>query len=377
MLNKEHPNIAAMRAGKAALDDMLRRGTATDAEIDTAKKGLEETERYVQQKAVAGNRNIIAKLNALGGPYDNNYDNEDDWDGDRDNIASEKAAIARSFMRKQPYQARISRKAISAGALNLTHTAVGPFGAPVGAAATSLRDLFPTQVVDTPTIRYYKIGPVTGGPDIVAEGALKPEMVPILAAKDESMVKLAGRFVATYEFLDDAPELAKEVLKQALFQLLARENKLVLDRMNDASGIVAASGTKATALETIATQVGVQESVNGLTPECIVINPADLAVMRMTKASGSGEFLLGDPLSAGQSSGIFGIPVISTPSLTAGTVWLVRREAGIFYERQSCTIMTAPSGDDFDHNRVTTVIEERVLPVIVQPSLLTRITLTA
>ena len=96
MLNKEHPNIAAMRAGKAALDDMLRRGTATDAEIDTAKKGLEETERYVQQKAVAGNRNIIAKLNALGGPYDNNYDNEDDWDGDRDNIASEKAAIQAS-----------------------------------------------------------------------------------------------------------------------------------------------------------------------------------------------------------------------------------------------------------------------------------------
>lgn len=34
-----------------------------------------------------------------------------------------------------------------------------------------------------------------------------------------------------------------------------------------------------------------------------------------------------------------------------------------------------PSGDDFDHIRVTTVIEERVLPVITQPSMLTRITL--
>lgn len=34
------------------------------------------------------------------------------------------------------------------------------------------------------------------------------------------------------------------------------------------------------------------------------------------------------------------------------------------------------SGDDFDRNKTTTVIEERVLPVIEQPGLLTKITLT-
>lgn len=250
----------------------------------------------------------------------------------------------------------------------------GAVSAPVSTAVVSLRSLFPVEAVETPVIRYYKVSAPTGGPDVVAEGALKPDIINDVVPVDGTVVKLAGKFKITMELDRDVPDVVNELLAQAGRALITRENTLVLSTMAGASGIATATGLKSAALETIATAIGGQEALNGVTPAAIVMNPADLAMIRVQKSSGSGEFVL-DPLSAAPAN-IFGIPVLSTPSLTSGTVWLASGAAGKFYERDKPEIVTGASGDDLDYNKLTVIIEERVLPVIYQPSMLTKITLT-
>lgn len=288
-------------------------------------------------------------------------------------FTEEKGALLKSLRNRSPYTAHVERKALSTVGLSLPSSGEGVAGAQPGTAATALRDLFQQIPTESPTIRYYVVGPVTGGPDVVAEGALKPEMVGQVTPKDAAMVKLAGRFVHTTEMDDDAPFILSEIFRQALLTLVRRENQLVLDTMDAATGVATAEGPAAKALDAIAGAIGFQESVNGLTPDALVINPVDLAALRTVKSSGSGEYTL-DPLGSGPAA-IFGVPVLPTPALEAGTVWLLRKEAGLFYQRKQVAIVSAPAGDDMNYNRVTTVVEERVLPVITQPGLLTKITL--
>ena len=256
----------------------------------------------------------------------------------------------------------------------LTVWSPGAVSVPVSTSVVSLRSLFPVEQVDSPVVRYYRVSAPTGGPDITAEGALKPDILNDVTPVDGTVVKIAGKFRITMELDRDVPSVVEELLAQAGRALITRENMLTLTTMAGTSGIATATGLKTAALETIATAVGGQEALNGVTPAVIVMNPADLAMIRVQKSSGSGEFVL-DPLSAAPAN-IFGIPVLSTPSLASGTVWLASGAAGKFYERDAPQITTGLSGDDMDYNKLTVVIEERVLPVIYQPSMLTKITLT-
>lgn len=292
-----------------------------------------------------------------------------------EDLAEQKSALLKAYRTKQPVQVQVPRKSLTTTGLSLLPGAPQVVGANVANAVVALRDLFRQESTESPVVRYYTVGATSGGPGIVGEGELKPEMQNVITAEDGQMVKLAGRFVHTTEFDEDAEWLAVEILNQAVLALIARENKLVVDTMAGASGVVTATGAKADALEVIASAIGGQESLNGVTPSAIVLHPTDYAAIRMAKSTGSGEYVVGDPLSAAPP-GLLGIPVKSTPAVAAGTVWLTRPEAGVFYQRKACTITSMPSNDDFDHNRVTTIIEERVLPAITQPSLLTRITLT-
>lgn len=94
--------------------------------------------------------------------------------------------------------------------------------------------------------------------------------------------------------------------------------------MTAASGVLTASGTMAAALDVLAGAIGTQQSVNGVTPDAVILNPVDLAKLRTSKSSGSGEYQLGDPMTAGAAT-LWGIPVLPTPAAAAGTVWLARR----------------------------------------------------
>lgn len=311
MFNLKEQRAAALKAARTIAESAQAEGRDfTTSELAEVKGHLATAESLAEKiKAAAPSDELMERLKGLGGGSS--------MDADPVTVTEQKAALARAIATKSPLQVGIPRKALGTAGLNLPGEGNAVFGAPGnGPAAVSLRDLFPVVETESPVIRYYTLGELSGGPDIVEEGGLKPEIVSTVTPHDASMVKLAGRVVHTTEFDEDASTVATEFMRQALMQLVRRENQLVLDQMDAASGVLTASGDVAKPLDAIATAIGEQEALNGFTPERIVLHPADLAAMRLSKSTGSGEYVL-DPLATGPAT-VFGVPVMVTPAIGKG-----------------------------------------------------------
>lgn len=243
-----------------------------------------------------------------------------------------------------------------------------------GVAATALRDLLASAQTATGAIRYYQIG---GGEtaEIVAEGALKPDLGASVTGHNVELKKIATTFQYTDEFKDDAGFILQYIQAEALRSILRRENQLIIDTINATSGIVTKNGDRAEIIDVMAEVIAAAESLNGITPTKIVANPADVAAIRTAKAVGSGGYFV-DPLTKSPAS-VHGVPILSTPAVPAGTIYAITDGAGVFYTHNTgLRIETGFAGDDFMHNRMTVRVEERVLPAIVRPNLITKITLT-
>lgn len=241
--------------------------------------------------------------------------------------------------------------------------------------SAALADVFLQQKADGPLVRWYSVDAMTGV-DVVAEGALKPEMTSELGVHDAPLVKLAGRYKLTTEFMADAGPMVNELRRQALLALVRRENDLVLATLEQTSGVLVKTGTKANLLDIVAEAVGEQQSLNSVSPEVMVAHPADVAAMRKLRTGGAtGDYLL-DPFSA-SASAPFGMSLFISATLKPGTVWLTRREAAVWHRHASgVMVQVGTSGDDFDTNKVTTIVEERVLLAPTQPHLITKVSLT-
>lgn len=246
--------------------------------------------------------------------------------------------------------------------------------APPAAEVMALRDLFQTVPTNSGVVRYYRIGAGSGA-DIVAEGGEKPSLDLDVAPVDANLIKLAVTFTFSDELGDDAGWLVDHIIRQAVRAVLARENALILDTLDGTTGVLTSTGNRSDVLDVLAGAIGAAEATNGITPGRIIAHPTDVAHVRTLKASGSGEYAL-DPLST-TPTGIHGVPITATPAVTPGTMWLTTSGFGAFYTRNNqLRIETGYAGDDWTHNRATTRVEERVLPAIVRPELLTHVTLT-
>lgn len=190
---------AIIQHAKAAARDL----TAT--EVDRLKTYQEQIEQLDGKiKAADEGDALMARLGALpgGSPVD------------PEQMHTAKAGLIEAVKQRSSRQVSVSRKALSTVGLGLPPTGNGTVGAPAGTAATALRDLFLIQTTESPVIRYFEVGAATGGPNIVAEGALKPEMTATVTPRDVPMVKIAGRLVLTTEYHDDAPSIVQELMNQ-------------------------------------------------------------------------------------------------------------------------------------------------------------------
>lgn len=242
---------------------------------------------------------------------------------------------------------------------------------PIGTGAYPLRDLFSKAEAPGPTIRYYQMGAGTSA--VVAEGGLKPDAGASVTAKDASLIKLASTFQISDELREDADFLMGAITREVVTGTLRKENEQIVTALTT-SGVLTATGTTAEALDVVATAIGGQEAINGVTPGALILNPADLAALRKAKASTGGTYFI-DPLAAAPSA-VHGVPLVSTPAVTVGTMFLLSQGAGIFYQRGGLRIESGYNADDWSKNLMTVRVEERILPAIVRPGLITKITLT-
>ena len=288
--------------------------------------------------------------------------------------AEQKDGLVKAVRMKTPYATTVQFKAPAlVSDIGLPTAGKDTYESPAPAGTVALRSLFQQQNAESGMVRYYVVGTGTAG--IVAEGGLKPDAGITTEAKDAELVKIATTFKYSDELGEDANYLVASIGRQAVMSVIVKENEQVVQALGNTSGILTATGAATDALDVIASEIGDQQAINGLTPSALVLNPTNLAAIRTAKAATGGQYFI-DPLSSGPTS-VHGVPLVPTAAVAPGTMYLVSQGAGAFYTRgRGLRLEAGLTGDDFVTNMVTVRVEERVLPVVTMPSLVTKITLT-
>lgn len=115
-------------------------------------------------------------------------------------------------------------------------------------------------------------------------------------------------------------------------------------------------------------------TANEPSPDAYVFNPLDWEEMRVLKASTSGEYLWGPPSAMGGDT-LWGLPVIKTNRLAAGTgLTGAFRRACRLYDREQLRIVTGWINDDLVRNIVRVRAELRASFVVRRPNAIARVT---
>lgn len=351
------------------------RETVTEEEMRTLDRyDSRRREITSKLKAIEEDEALIKRLNSFGAP------DPDDTDRQRYGVLGfdpdqVKAGLVSAVRSKSSFGFDMpmnTKAAVTTGGLNLPSTGQETYSDPDPGTVVSLRDLLQLQKVESGNVRYYTITPGSGA-DVVEEGGEKPELTTEITPVDEGLKKIAVRFTFTDELAEDANFLVNHILREATRAVLRRENELILDTLASTAGALTSTGNKADAIDVIAGAIGAAQATNGITPTVLVANPIDVAEIRTQKATGSGDYRV-DPLTPAPTA-IHGVPLQAVPTLTPGSMYLISPGVGVFYTRSGLRVETGYVAGDWEHNRVTTRVEERVLPAIIQPTLLTKITL--
>lgn len=364
--------VSELKDGEAIAERMIKDGYGTDEQIQavagTVEKAKELKRLRAQYQKAKPDMELVAKLKSFGAPDDSGRVSAEDH-------LKHAHGLAAAMRHKAPFAWNVpfTKEAYSVPGLSLPASTDDAYPAPAGSTAVALRDLFTLKTVPTGQVRYYQIGAGTGA-DIVAEGESKPELSASITPKTVDLSKIAVQFGFTDEFEEDAGFLLEFIQQQAYRSVLARENTFILSEIDGTSGLLTGGGDKGDIIDILATEIGQAEALNGVTPAHIVANPADVALIRTIKAEGSGTYAV-DPLNDAPA-GVHGVPLLSTPAVASGTVYLVSDGAGVFYSTsRGLRIEAGYSGDDWIKNKMTVRVEERVHPAIVNPSLITKVTL--
>lgn len=242
-----------------------------------------------------------------------------------------------------------------------------------------IEDLFPHVPVSTNSVEYMKEGSYTSAAAIVAEGADKPETkftAPTLHTAN--IVTIAHWTKITNQLAADAPALAAYINTKMQYALQATVDAQlvtgtggatqlpgILKEGNYTDPVTAGSITKAdfgsdaTLFDFVLKVKSVLENTY-ITPEFILLNPADWTKLAMLK-DGQKRYILGGPQAIASKS-LWGIPVITSASVTQGKYILGNLQVGAtIYDRQALNLAMSDSDDqNFTQNLITIRVERRL-----------------
>lgn len=121
-------------------------------------------------------------------------------------------------------------------------------------------------------------------------------------------------------------------------------------------------------------------------PNGYVMNPADLETIELMRESApdatpgdaSGQFFFGGPAAAGGTTTLWGLPVVESEAVPAGTAYVGDWRQAILWDRQQATITTTDSHADFYiRNLVAVLAELRAGFGVLQPNAFVKITLSS
>lgn len=261
----------------------------------------------------------------------------------------------------------------------------------VGLAHEPVRilDYIPASPMAGPSIEFISHTATTGAAAAVTAGTAKPEIGFTTIQTILPAVKIAGWCSVQDETLGDFGAFAQYLSMELQRALVDAENAQVLNGNGTAPNMLGISTTSglltravgtptspATALDVVEMAISdLRTGATFTTPDLLVLNPADWSKLRRVKDL-QGRFLLNSDPTQGESDSIWGIKVLPTTSMTAGTGLLGNFAIGAqAFLRQGPTIEASNSdGSDFVANITKYRIEERVAVGVARPSAFVKIT---
>ena len=244
-----------------------------------------------------------------------------------------------------------------------------------------VRDLFGAESISGNSYTYFRMG-ATDLPSnfdgTTAQGAEKPQIHPTYTPITAALVKKAAHLKETDELLNDAPYLESVVRGRGVYELQKAIESYLVSTLLGTSGIDVTVNTGISFDNLLKAKMAVATNT-GYDADAIIINPADLQTLLLTKDGGStGQYLMGGPAYAPYGNGaygaylpIWGMKVVSTSAIASGTAIV-----GAF---KACASVITKAGegfrvevanqneDDFVKNMITVRIEERLLEAVRLP----------
>ena len=257
-------------------------------------------------------------------------------------------------------------------------------------AATVIGDLFNVEpITNGDSVTWWSESTtIEGGFAAVAEGGSKPMISFGDPVEHKSVLtKIAGHYKVSDEVLDDAPRLAEAINRRALYQHDITEATQLLSGNGSSAnmtGLLATSGIQtkyythggSMSFDTILEALGAVSTATGLTADAILMAPADYYALLGSKDANY-QYYVGGPVYGPYGNGtiqsqptFWGVPVYTTPLLTAGTAVVgAFKQGGTVYRKGGVTVSVFNQNeDDAIKNLVTIVVESRCILAVERPA---------
>lgn len=267
--------------------------------------------------------------------------------------------------------------------------------------ATPLRrltvaDLLSQGTLSASSLTYWQQGAVTGAPAAVAENGTKPSINFAFSPVTEALTKLAAVTKVSDESTQDTDYIVSVINSQLVGRLQVVEEDQILNGSGTAPnlrGLLNRSGIQTYGAGTDQKTGNLDKIYHGLvlvstgtsqlTPDGIVINPADYEALRTSK-DGNQQYYAGGPFTGAygnggiqEQPGLWGVRTVVTPAIAAGTVLVgsFQAAAQLFRKGGIRVDSTNSDQDDFVNNRVALRAEERILLAVYFASAFAKLTL--
>jgi HK97 family phage major capsid protein len=237
----------------------------------------------------------------------------------------------------------------------------------------SILDFIPKGTTSSNAIDYTKEASFTNSAAEAAEAAQKAESSLTFTLANTPVRTIAHFIKVTKQVMDDAPMLSSYIDNRMGYGVRLRlENQIIngngtapnLDGILSGNSTAVAVGTAENAFDYTNK---LKYSVIGadFTPDFYFINPADWSAMEIIKRGAGDAAYVGaggaiSYVNNGLEARLWGLPVVASNSVPAGTVIAGSRDAMMLWTRQGVTIDVSESdGDNFQKNLLTVRAEMR------------------
>ena len=362
--------------------------------FDEVQKATEQANAEIKELGEA-KAETVARIEAIGKQYDELYDRVQtvEQKGAAVSEASQAYNLGEEFVKSDAFKAMAdgsagrARLEVKTAIINATgqNQPLVPSDRDVSGIYQTpnrnlrIRDLLPSRVTSSNLVEFTRenaftnnAGPTVSGSPEAYENVTKPESAITFTLVNEPVVTLAHFIPASVQVLDDSPMLSSHINGRLMYGLKLKEETQLLSGTgsnHQLNGLITqATAYAAQSPDAVQNEIDkIRDAARQLAaseyePDFVVLNPVDWYDIEITKVNAGTDdrYIVGDPRNM-MGPNLWGMPIVVTNSITAGTFLIGSRNACEIADRQMASLeMSREDSTNFQKNMITIRAEERL-----------------